>query len=245
MKISLWRGFALSLATGAGLFCGTQTCEAQYAPGGYVRNYGYTTGYGGGYGGYGGGMTQQMGAGIGTGAAATGLGNAAVDAGQYQIEHQQANMLQLQAYQEYLKTLGMQHDYYLQQQQQQQNEVQMKEAAARQQVEAYKRDMSNKAAPHRLSEDQFDQKNNMIHWPMVLRDSMFDEDRYTLDQLFHQRTPDNSGADSDNCAAVEKACDSMLKDVGKDINNLNIDQFITAKHFITSLAYEAKFKEQQ
>ncbi len=30
--------------------------------------------------------------------------------------------------------------------------------------------------------------------------------------------------------------------VSQDIESLNIDQFITAKHFLGSLAYEAKFK---
>jgi hypothetical protein len=212
-----------------------RTCQAQY-PGRYIRGYGYS-----GYGGWGGGMTPQMGAGIGIGAAGVGLGTAATDIGQYQIEHQKANILAMQAYQEYLKTFGMQHDAFLKYQQENQAEYNAKVAAARAQVEAYKKDMSSKSSAHRLTSDQYDPQNKVILWPMVLRDSMFDEYRYKLDQLFHERSAANSGAASNNCAEIEKTCDAMMKQVGQDINNLNIDQFITAKHFISSLAYEARF----
>ena len=182
-----------------------------------------------------------MGEGIGIGAAARGLGQEAKDIGYANIEQQQANLTHLQAYQEYLKTVGIEHDDIQKLIKEHDAEVQAKVAAARKDVEAYKNDMANKAAPHRLTTDQFDRSSNVIYWPMVLRKAIFDDYRFQLDQLFHQRTAQNSGVSSDNDAAIQKACDEFLKAVGKDIKNLNIDQYITSRHFITSLQYEGRF----
>ncbi|WP_437223809.1 hypothetical protein SH661x_003364 [Planctomicrobium sp. SH661] len=220
---------------------GSSECLAQAGRYGYDGFHGYVPSYGwGGYG-YGGGMTAAMGAGIGIGAAAQGLGQAEVDQGQYEIEHTQAESQYLQAYQEYLKTVNMQRQFYDVRQQAIMDQYQAKTKEARAQVEAYKKDMAARAAPHRLSSEQFDRQNNVITWPGVLRATVFDEDRYEIDKLFSQRTAGNSGAGSDNCAAIEKATDKMMKAVSADINNLDVDQFITAKHFIGSLAYEARF----
>src|SRR5690606_22960434 len=107
--------------------------------------------------------------------------------------------------------------------------------------QAWKKNMAARAAPHRLTDVQFDRETGVIHWPLVLRDSMFDDSREKLDKLFHERTAENSGAGSPNCAAIEQATQEMMKIVGKDIKNLSPDEFITAKHFIGSLAYEARF----
>jgi len=186
-------------------------------------------------------MTAQMGAGIGIGAAARGLGQMAVDQGQYELEHTKAESQYLQAYQEYLKTVNLQRENFNERQMSMLREYAAKTALAREQVAAYKKDMAARAAPHRLSTEQFDRQHNVITWPGVLRDSMFDQSRYELDKLFAARTPANSGAGSENCAAIEKETDKMLKLVGDDINNLDVDEYITARHFITSLAYEARF----
>lgn len=224
------------------LWLGRSECLAQVIVPryGYHGYHGYIP-YGGGFGGYGGGMTAAMGAGIGIGAAARGLGQEEVDRGQYELEHTRAEAQYLQAYQEYLKTVNMQRENFDARQQALMKDYQAKTAVARAQVAAYQKDMAARAAPHRLSSEQFDRQNNVITWPGVLRDSMFDESRYELDKLFAARTAQNSGAGSDNCAAIEKETDKMLKIVGEDINNLDVDQYITARHFITSLAYEARF----
>lgn len=219
---------------------GARECAAQFVPRyGYDAYHGYVPIYGG-YG-YGGGMTAAMGAGIGIGAAAQGLGQAKVDQGAYELEHTQAASQYLQAYQEYLQTVNLQREAYNERQRAAMQEYAAKTAEARAQVEAYKKDMKNRAAPHRLTPAQFDRQTGVITWPGVLRDSRYDADRYEIDKLFHERTPENSGAGSENCAAIEKATNRLLADVGKDINNLDVDEYITARHFITSLAYEARF----
>jgi hypothetical protein len=242
MSLALRQRALFSLSAGLCLVVLTQSdCSAQ-GHYGYNRYYGYVRPYGGyGYGGFGGGMTPAMGAGIGMGAAAQGMGQFAVDMGQYEKEHQEANMQYLQAYQEYLQTVGLQHDTYQKLLQEHQAEYQAKIATARANVEAYKRDISSRAAPHRLTEEQFDRAHDIIHWPLVLRNAMFDEDRFTIDKLFQERTPADSGAGSNTDAAIQKATQSMLKTLGDDVNNLNIDQYTTGRHFITSLAYESRF----
>lgn len=241
MKRLSLHGLTLVLALTPGLFFVASTAEAQYG----VPRYGYHPYHGyfryGGYGGYGGGMTPGMGAGIGIGAAAQGLGQLQVDQGQYELEHTQAEAQYLQAYQEYLKTIELQRHTYDQRQQDFMKKYQAETAAARAQVAAYKKDMAARAAPHRLSSDQFDRQNSVITWPGILRDAQFDAGRYELDKLFAARTASNSGAGSENYAAIEKATDNMLKQVGEDINNLDVDEYITARHFISSLAYEARF----
>jgi len=248
MKTSWRHSCVVLMATLSGVFsCGVSECFAQVRIPRYHYNayHGYLPfpgGYGyGGYGGYGGGMTAAMGAGVGIGAAAQGLGQAKVDQGAYELEHTQAESQYLQAYQEYLKTVELQRQTYNERQQALMRDYAAKTAMAREQVEAYKKDMAARAAPHRLSAEQFDRQHDIITWPGILRGSLFDESRYELDKLFAARTPSNSGAGSENCAAIEKETDKMLKQVGADINNLDVDEYITARHFITSLAYEARF----
>lgn len=246
MILSWQRGLFVAMTVVQGMFwMGARECAAQHVPRfGYDAYHGYVPIYGGyGYGGYGygGGMTAAMGAGIGVGAAAQGLGQARVDQGAYELEHTQAESQYLQAYQQYLQTVNLQREAYNERQQASLKEYAAKTAEARAQVAAYKKDMQNRAAPHRLTSAQFDRETGVITWPAVLRDSRYESDRYAIDKLFHERTAENSGAGSPNCAEIEKATNQLLADVGKDINNLSVDEYITARHFITSLAYEARF----
>ncbi|WP_437205511.1 hypothetical protein [Planctomicrobium sp. SH664] len=210
---------------------------------GYVRpGYGYFGSYPWNGWGYGSGMTANMGTGIGLGQAAQGLGQMAVDFGQYEKEDAEAQITYQQAEADYLKNIGLKRQTYEQGIADQQKREAAEYKVDRERVEAYKRDMSQRAAAHRLTEDQFDRVHGIIHWPLVLRSEIFSANRETIDQLFDARTPQNSGVGSNSNAAIEKACEDMLNTVKTDINNLNIDQFITAQHFIASLSYESRFK---
>tara|TARA_R110002073_G_scaffold172563_7_gene329740 strand:- start:8129 stop:8944 length:816 start_codon:yes stop_codon:yes gene_type:complete len=99
------------------------------------------------------------------------------------------------------------------------------------------------AEPGRLSNAQFDRSTNVIHWPGLLRDSDFTSDRQALDHLFHDRTPDDSGSMSASYGQIQKACDSMMKTLGKkDMKeHMPTVTFIGCEHFIKSLAYEGSF----
>ena len=95
-------------------------------------------------------------------------------------------------------------------------------------------------SPGRLSAAQIDRATGVIHWPPLLRDKQFSDARYKLDQLFHNRTPSNSGADSDNYGNIKKACDAMEKTLDS-MKELASEEYIGANHFIRSLSYEGQF----
>lgn len=102
----------------------------------------------------------------------------------------------------------------------------------------------NKAAePGRLSSTQFDRSTNIIHWPALLRESDFTDERQALDQLFHEQTADNSGADSENFVQIHQQCDAMFKTLGVKLRKEKLPSitFIGTEHFIKSLDYEGRF----
>jgi hypothetical protein len=230
-------GTAVSLA-----FFGTSTSTAGYRWA-YHPGYGYTrVGVYGGYGAYGGATTAAQGAGVGVGAAEAGYGQAAAGVGQYQIEHAQAERIHQQAVTQYYQNENLARENYEQRQQAQQQQLEADEAADRQRVAAYHEHLQQLTAPHRLTADQFDRANNIIQWPYVLRGAEYSDLRLTLDKLYAERTPDNSGENSSNYEEIEKACNAMLDIVNSHVKELGIEEFITAKHFTQSLAYEARFK---
>jgi hypothetical protein len=95
--------------------------------------------------------------------------------------------------------------------------------------------------PGRLTSAQLDRATGVINWPPLLRDKQFSDSRRKLDQLYHARTPANSGVDSDNYVNITQACDAM-KDVLKGmIKDVPPETYIAASHFIKSLSYEGQF----
>jgi hypothetical protein len=95
--------------------------------------------------------------------------------------------------------------------------------------------------PARLSSAEFDRATGVIHWPPLLRDKQFSDARLKLDQLYHVRTPDNSGVDSDNYIDIKKNCDAMHDILKGMIKQVPPESFIAASHFIRSLSYEGQF----
>jgi len=98
--------------------------------------------------------------------------------------------------------------------------------------------------PGRLSAAQFDRSIKVIHWPPLLRDKQFSKVRLNLDLLFHNRTPDNSGADSDNYNEIKTNCDAMHEILKGMIKELAMPEYVAANHFIKSVSYEGMFAAQ-
>lgn len=227
--------------------------QSDFAQAQYYRNYGYGgygrygyggMGYGMGYGMGGIGMTPGMGYGIGMGAEASGMGNFAAGLGQFQESHEKANISHQQAVEQYLKNQSAANDlrFKFHEQLEKQHEARVaNDADLRKRVDEHIRQLEQMEAPHRLTEDQFDRTHSIIHWPFVLRTGEYAETRFELDKLFHARTPTDSGENSANAAAISKACDDLLELVKTNIHKLDVNEYVTAKHFIASLAYEAKF----
>jgi hypothetical protein len=106
------------------------------------------------------------------------------------------------------------------------------------------RAVASAAAPHRLTTSQYDRTHRIITWPLELRDPKFDDVRFQLDKLFHERSPQNSGEGSDNAKAIAQACNQMEEILKTDIRVLRPMQYIQVMQFIHSLAYEARFAER-
>lgn len=230
---------ALTVVTGSLILGLADPAQAQYH-----RYYGYR-GFGyGGYGGFSGGMTPALGAGIGMGAEATGMGNFASGLGQYQVSNQKAQLIHQQVVAEYLQNQRLKLDTHFKNQADieahQKVELQ-KSAEYAKHVQTVLRQIEQMEAPHRLSDEQFDRAHSLIYWPHVLRAGEFAESRLAIDKLFHDRSPGNSGDGSDIAVAIDKACTQMMDIVKANIHQLEPVEYITAKHFLASLAYEAKF----
>jgi hypothetical protein len=204
-----------------------------YSPG-YAPAYspGYLPGYGGGLALHG--MTPQLGAGIGAGVEAAGRGQAALDrakAGLYdaQTDHQSIENHNT-AVNSYYANREV-HNQYVDAHRR--GPVSPEEAAK----------FAKIAAPGRLSDVQFDRTTNVINWPGLLRDPEFAKSREKLDHLFNDRTPDNSGADSNNYVQTTKTCNEMRDTLGKVLRKEKLPAvtFCAADHFIKSLDYESRF----
>lgn len=181
---------------------------------------------------------------MGMGAEATGMGNFATGLGQYQVSHAQAQLIQQQVVASYLQNQRLKLDTHFKNQEviDEHRKAKLAENAEHMKlVHEQLRQLEHLEAPHRLTDDQFDRTHNLIHWPYVLRSGEYTDLRFTIDKLYHERSPGNSGDGSDNAVAIDKACKQMLEAVKANIHHMEPAEYVTAKHFLASLAYEAKF----
>ena len=187
----------------------------------------------GGYGGYGyGGTTAAEGAGIGIGQAAQGLGQARLDTAQ------SAQIYAQTAHQSMENHNYAVHSYYANKDA---HDKWMAEHRDPNISEEELKKIAKDAEPGPLSSSQYSRDHDMIHWPPLLRDKAFSESRRKLDHLFHERTADNSGVDSDNYGEIQAACKEMHATLKGMIHQLQPMTYMAADHFIKSLAYEAEF----
>ena len=215
---------------------------------GYMPLAGGVPAYGayGGYG-FGGGTTAAEGAGIGAGAALAGFGQAAQGVGQARVSTAQAQDIHQQAATEYLQNQNLAQQTAMETSQrkaqatQQWQEAQI--AHEKQQIALYQKTLEQMSAAHRLTAEQFHVDTGVLHWPFVLRGPEYAELRNQLDHLYAARTPEDSGKDSSGYDAIQQACKKMQEIVNEKVRkeHLPVNDFVTAKHFISSIAYEAQF----
>lgn len=202
----------------------------------------------GGYGGYGyyGAITPGMGAGF----ALAGYGQAAAGVGQARVSTAQAQVIHQQAVGSYLQNVGVAEDTLLdvtakraQAAQQHREEL---SAHTQEQIAAYQKSLEQMSAAHRLTADQFDAERGVLNWPYVLRSSQYTDLRLKVDRLFHERTPQDSGENSSGYDAIQQACKEMQAIVKEELKKgMPINDYVTATHFISSVAYEARFSVKE
>ncbi|MBX3440595.1 MAG: hypothetical protein KF861_24100, partial [Planctomycetaceae bacterium] len=196
-----------------------------------------------GYGGYGAAATPGMSA----GAAMAGFGQAAQGVGQLHVSNAQASEIHQQAVSQYLQNVGQAQDTVLKYAAQKDQATQARNDAEKEhekaQIALYNKTLEQMGAAHRLTAEQFHVDSGVLHWPFVLRGPQYDALRNKIDKLYDARTPDDSGEDSSGYDAIQQACKDMQKIVDKEVQaGMPVNDFVTAKHFISSVAYEAQFK---
>ena len=97
------------------------------------------------------------------------------------------------------------------------------------------------AAPDRLNKYQLDPVFGTINWPAALQGSEFAEYREAVERSFRHRDALNSGMGSRVQQTVAVTTDEMEATLKTQIRALSPMEYIQAKNFLQSLAYEAKF----
>ena len=99
--------------------------------------------------------------------------------------------------------------------------------------------LARQASPRPLTSAQLDRLTGRIEWPLILRDSRYSALVESLNRLFAERA--SSGATADTYLKVQKTADDLQAALKKNLDEYKSGDFIGAKKFIDSLAYEARF----
>lgn len=105
--------------------------------------------------------------------------------------------------------------------------------------------ISQEASPDRLKPSQIDPSLRTIFWPALLSRTDFDSLRTELDGLFAVQRPNNSGLGTENYREIVALTAEMHTLLDTMINQLHPDEYLAARRFIESLAYEARFPAGQ
>ncbi len=103
------------------------------------------------------------------------------------------------------------------------------------------RQLARESSPSRLTPFQLQPATGRIEWPMALRGPQFDRFRQDLDTLFANRTVSNTGVGSETEVAALTLTKVMLDQLRLQIDEMPVTQYVAAKNFVRSLAYEARF----
>ncbi|HEX5103922.1 MAG TPA: hypothetical protein VFV87_08940 [Pirellulaceae bacterium] len=95
-------------------------------------------------------------------------------------------------------------------------------------------------APDRLSVSQLDPFTGQINWPVSLRRPEYDEYRQRIERLFRSR----AGGTVFVYDEIDEACDAFVDRLQLDIEQFEQNDYIRAKNFVQSLAYEAQLVQR-
>lgn len=95
-------------------------------------------------------------------------------------------------------------------------------------------------APDRMTANQFDVYNGKIYWPAELMDEAYATYRDNLSNLFRRRAL----GDPRTYPAIRAQTAAWLETLKLDIENFPPQDYVKAKNYVESLAYEARFASQ-
>ncbi|NLX99565.1 MAG: hypothetical protein GXY83_25805 [Rhodopirellula sp.] len=93
--------------------------------------------------------------------------------------------------------------------------------------------------PERLSPSEMDTVTGDITWPIILRSDHFEEYREVLGQLFASRAA-TGALSSEGYLTVDKVTDAMKAELQRKIDDIPPQDYLRARKFIESLAFEVK-----
>ena len=99
--------------------------------------------------------------------------------------------------------------------------------------------------PKRLEAAQLNGPLGAIDWSAALEAPEFADCRKQLDRLFAERAPSDSGLKSENYRQIQKAAREMGKLLSSKFRQMEQMEFLVARKFLDSLAYEARFKVEE
>jgi len=92
--------------------------------------------------------------------------------------------------------------------------------------------------PKRLTANEFDTVSGSIHWPESLRVDKYTAQRRQLDELFSERA--SKGAITGRQRnQIKSLAETMIEGLQQDIDSFRPQDYVAAKQFLNSLAYEA------
>jgi hypothetical protein len=92
--------------------------------------------------------------------------------------------------------------------------------------------------PKLLSSKELDSVTGEIHWPVLLTADTYEAERTELEKAFAERAYQGV-LSSDSFLNIRRLTESMLNSLKEQIRDVPASQYMTAKRFLESLAYEA------
>jgi hypothetical protein len=90
-----------------------------------------------------------------------------------------------------------------------------------------------------MSPSELDTVTGQIGWPILLRGEQFAEYRAVLDQLFTAKA-ETGALSTDGYLTIDRVLNAMKAELQRDIEGVPPQDYVKARNFIESLAYEAK-----
>ena len=96
-------------------------------------------------------------------------------------------------------------------------------------------------APKRLTSQQLDPIYGTVSWPVLLQFAKYQESREELDRLFRERAEKRGAIGGEAYLQIKDDTKKMTELLLADISKVSPTDYIAAKKFLESLAYEAGF----
>jgi hypothetical protein len=105
-------------------------------------------------------------------------------------------------------------------------------------------ELAKQGAPARLTSHQLKPASSQINWPHLLMTEHLDQNRAEVERLMGERTGRNSGTGTRNCDQIQQAVQDMKAALKERVQGASPMEYLAAKKFLDSLAFEARFVVQ-